>query len=147
MSSKNQAVESFVRTAKLHKRLIDSSISSSIGMHRTQHVILMRLAREGKLPSQKELASRLNVTPAAVTGILKKLEADGYITRSMGADNRYNEITITSDGKAVVEASRAIFEKVDASIFEGFSDDELEKLISYFEKMQENIKHMGDNLT
>ena len=144
MLKKNIAVDTFVKTVKLHKRLINNRVSSSIGMHRTQHIILMRLASEEKLPSQKELADKLNITPAAVTGMLKKLEAGGYIKRNIGADSRYNEITITAEGRRVVETSRAIFESIDSSIFEGFSDDELDSFIAHLEKIQDNIKREGE---
>ena len=127
----------------MHKRLIDSSVSAQVGLHRTQHVILMHLAKKDRLPSQKELADHLNITPAAVTVALQKLESGGYIIRSAGDDNRFNEISITELGRRVVEESKAIFAKIDESMFDGFSDEELKILISYLERMQKNISDIG----
>jgi len=83
-----EAVEMMIRTDRMHKCLLDSR-RRDIGIHHTQHRILMRLARCGNLPSQKELAEHLDITPAAVTGALKKLERDGYVLRNMGKDNRF----------------------------------------------------------
>ena len=134
------AVNMLIKTNKMHKRLLDSNVCKSIGLHRTQHMILMHLARKEKLPSQKELAEHMNITPAAVTGALKKLESGGYIERTIGGDNRYNEITITPLGKKVVSETRAMFSKIDTSLFVGFSDDEIIDLIKYLEKIQINIR-------
>lgn len=134
------AVNMLILTNRMHKKLIDSKVSDFIGLHRTQHIILMHLADREKLPSQKELAEHLNITPAAVTGALKKLEAGGYIERKIGSDNRYNEITITPIGLSVVEKTHEIFFNTDESIFKGFSAEDIERLTVYLKKMQINIE-------
>ena len=100
----------------------------------------MHLACHPSLPSQKELAEHLNVTPAAVTGALKKMEQDGYVERTLGQDNRYNELKITAKGRSLVTESCKIFGEVDASMFEGFTDKELDIYISCLEKLQANMK-------
>ena len=100
----------------------------------------MHLARFDKLPSQKELADRLSITPAAVTGILKRLEAEQYIERTLGTDNRYNEISITDKGRAVVDHTRLTFGNADRALFEDFSDEELDVYVRCLEKMQANIR-------
>ena len=133
------AVNMLIQTNRMHKKLINSSVSESIGLHRTQHIILMHIANREILPSQKELAEHLNITPAAVTGALKKLEVGGYIERRIGNDNRYNEITITPNGRKVVEESRAMFQRIDKTLFDGFADEDIIKFIEYLKKIQNNI--------
>ncbi len=133
------AVDMMIRTDRMHKCLIDSRVRA-IGIHRTQHKILMHLARKGTLPSQKELADHLDITPAAVTGALKKIESDGYIERKLGKDTRYNEIKITERGRALVEYTREIFSATDRSLFEGFTEEELDTYVMFLEKMQSNMK-------
>ncbi len=135
----SQAIEMMIRTDHMHKALIDSRVRD-IGIHRTQHRILMHLARHEKLPSQKELAEHLDVTPAAVTGALKKIEKDGYVERTLGHDNRYNELRITDKGRELVKLTRQLFSETDTSMFEGFSDEELDSYISSLEKLQANIR-------
>lgn len=137
------AVNMLISTNRMHKRLIDSSVSDKVGLHRTQHVILMHLSKKERLPSQKELAEHLNITQAAVTVALQKLEAGGYINRSIGDDNRFNEISITDHGRRVVEESKAIFAKIDEAMFQGFSEEELKILIGYLERMQNNMNDIG----
>ena len=140
MESKvSEAVCMMLKTSRMHKALIDSRVSS-LGIHRTQHMILMQLAGQDKLPSQKELANRLDVTPAAVTGAIKKLEADGYVERTLGQDNRYMELRITDKGRELVRKTYKLFCESDSSMFEGFSESELHSYISCLAKLQVNIK-------
>jgi DNA-binding MarR family transcriptional regulator len=100
----------------------------------------MHLACHSSLPSQKELAEHLGITPAAVTGTLKKMEQDGYVERTLGHDNRYNELRITDKGRELVKMTRRLFCEVDSSMFDGFSDEELDIYISCLEKLQGNIR-------
>lgn len=134
-----RAVEMMIRTDHMHRALIDSRVHE-IGVHRTQHRILMHLARHEHLPSQKELAEHLDITPAAVTGALKKMERDGYIERTLGQDNRFNEIRITEKGRDLVKLTRRLFSEADMSVFEGFSEEELSSYLRFLEKMQENMR-------
>lgn len=133
------AVNMMMQTDKMHRCLLESKVKN-FGMHITSHRVLMHLARFDKLLSQKELADRLSITPAAVTGILKRLEAEKYIERRPSSDNRYNEISITDKGRDVVDHTRQTFGSADRALFEDFSDEELEVYVRCLEKMQNNIK-------
>jgi len=133
------AVNMMMQTDKMHRCLLESKVKD-FGMHITSHRVLMHLARFDKLLSQKELADRLSITPAAVTGILKRLEAEKYIERRPSSDNRYNEISITDKGRDVVEHTKQTFGSADRALFEDFSDEELEVYVRCLEKMQNNIK-------
>ena len=135
----SKAINMMIKTDHMHRHLIDSQVGV-LGLHRTQHRILMHLARHEKLPSQKELADHLDITPAAVTGEIKKLEQQGYVERNLGQDNRYNELRITEKGRELVNKTRELFSEVDSSMFEGFTDDQLDTYISCLEKLQENIR-------
>ena len=133
------AINQLIKVNCAHKCSIEAKVAE-IGIHRTQHRILMYLSREGKLPSQKRLAEYFGITPAAVTGALQKMEADGYILRTLGEDNRFNEIIITEKGKEVVEQTKVIFSQVDQSLFEGFSRQEVAEFTAYLCRMIENTK-------
>lgn len=133
------AVNTMIQTDRMHKHLLDSTVNT-FGIHRTQHRILMHISRISRLDSQKALAEHIGITPSAITGALKKLEKDGYIRRIQGSDNRYNEIEITDEGKKIVESTKNAFAEVDTSLFDGFTDEELDGYIAYLEKIQANIK-------
>ena len=139
-----QAIDMMIRTNRMHKSLIDHRVRD-IGIHRTQHRILMRLARCSNIPSQKELAEHLDITPAAVTGALKKIESDGYIERKLGHDTRYNELQITDKGRELVKRSRDMFAEIDRSLFDGFTDEELDIYIRCLDKLQGNVRRQLDS--
>ena len=96
------AIETMMKINKMHRCMMEQRVKE-IGIHRTQHRILMHLARDGMLPSQKELAAKLDITPAAVTVALRKIEQNGYIERTLGHDTRYNELKITKKGKELAD--------------------------------------------
>lgn len=135
----SSAVNIMIKTDRMHKQLLDNTVNA-IGIHRTQHRILMHIARNNRLISQKSLAEHIGITPAAITGALKKLEKDGYIIRKQGTDNRFREVEITDAGKRVVSETREMFTKADTSLFEGFSDAELDGYVKYLEKISQNIQ-------
>ena len=135
----SRAVEMMIKVNKLHRAMIDMQ-TKEIGIHRTQHRILIHLDKDGALPSQKELAAKLDITPAAVTVALKKLENDGYIERTLGQDTRYNEIKITEKGRELLDRTHELFLRVDSAMLEGFSNEELDAYIACLERMQKNIQ-------
>ena len=87
----------------------------------------------------KEMAERLQITPAAITVALSKLERDGLISRKTGADSRYNEIEITEKGKEIVERSKNHFAKVDREAFQGIDESELLVFEKCLDKMYSNL--------
>ena len=132
-------IDKMLRVNRFHKALIDSRVRE-IGIHRTQHRILMRLAKCDKLPSQKELADQLDITPAAVTLAIKEIEKEGYIKRTLGKDTRYNEIEITDKGRALVNLTFEMFSEADRTMLSGFSEDELDVYMGFLERIETNIK-------
>ncbi len=56
--------------------------------------VLCRLSEEGKKLSTTNIASKLKVSPASVSGMLKKLEKEGYVSHSP-----YKDIELTARGK------------------------------------------------
>ncbi len=141
-ASVQKTIFTFIATDKLHRRVIERR-AVEIGLHRSQHRMLMHLSRCDSIPSQKELAEHFDISPAAVAGTLKKLEADGYIERgkcSCRKDSRFNEIKITEHGREAVLQSRMYFKHVDELALKDFSDSELELFTSFLCRMQDNLK-------
>ena len=139
-----ECIDLLIKINRAHKKMIDCGVSTKIGFHRTQHIILMKLSKSETLPSQKELAQHLGITPAAISGALDKLEAGGYIKRKIGNDNRFNEIEITDRGKSVVTETRELFSLIDESLFVGFSSEEIASLKSYLERINGNTQNMKE---
>ena len=135
-----EAVNQFGRTQRAHHRLF-RRLAGGFGMHRSQHRMLMDLSRAGRPVSQKEIADRQGVTPAAVTHILKKLEAEGYVERTPDEkDNRFNLIRLTDKGVAVAETTCRWFAGADRALFSGFSQEELTAFIAAIQKIRRNLE-------
>ena len=139
-----RAVGLLIRNMRRHHALVERR-TCDLGIHHSQHRMLIALAkRQDNVPSQKELAEILGISAAAVTATLKKLEKEGYITRSMtDEDNRKNEIRITDMGISKLMEGRAIFESSDRTMFEGFSPEEMAMLISFMERIGRNLDDAG----
>ena len=143
-SPHTKAVRLFIRVMRRHHACMERRIGDP-GIHHSQHRMLMQLVKSQESPpSQKELAEAMGISPAAVTASLKKLEKEGYVSRSMtDEDNRKNEIRITEEGLARINASRAAFEATDLAMFEGFTPEEMATLISFMERLDRNLDAVG----
>ena len=131
--------------SRLHHALCEKMMGR-IGIHRSQHHMLMFLSREESIPSQKQIANYFHVSPAAVAVTLKKLENGGYIERIVSQnDNRFNEIHVTPKGYEVAQQSVKYFNYIDAAPFLGFKEEEIDQLRSLLERMAENLKHASDD--
>ena len=138
------AARMLIRVTRRHHACVERQIGD-MGIHHSQHRTLMQLARRQEdIPSQKELAEIMGVSPAAVTTILKKMEREGYVSRSVtDEDNRRNEIRITDKGLTKITECREIFEATDRAMFEGFSEEEMATLLSFMERIDRNLDAVG----
>lgn len=138
------AVRKLIRVMRRHHAYVERQIGD-LGIHHGQHRMLMQLAKPQKSPpSQKELAEDMGISPAAVTASLKKLEREGYVSRSAtDEDNRRNEIRITEEGLARVNESRAVFEATDEALFAGFSPEEIRLFTAFLERLEDNLDAAG----
>lgn len=128
----------YARTGKKRRKLIERELSIT-NVYRAQHQILMMLSKDNGI-SQTEIAKEQDCSTAAVAVSLKKLEQGGYIKRVVNQeDNRFNEVAITEKGNAVVKQSIDIFLKCDELMFEGFSEQELDELEGYLERIRTNL--------
>ncbi len=130
----------FIHTDRLHRTVVENAISS-LGLHRSQHMLLFHLSRLKQTPTQKELADFFQISSAAVAVTLKKMEQNGYISRKCGGDMRCNKITITQKGQEMLSRSKELVEQIDETMYKGFSRAELDTLYSYLIRMQNNLQN------
>ncbi len=138
-----EAIRFLQRVRRRHHACVEQRISE-LGIHHSQHRMLMELARTDRIPSQKELAEHMSISPAAVTNTLKRLEAEGYISRSAtDHDNRCNEIILTEKGIAKNRECLAIVSLIDRSLFAGMTEEELRVLSGVIRRMDENLDKLN----
>lgn len=99
---------------------------------------------QGVVPSQRELADRLRVSPATIATSLKSLERQGYVERQRdAADCRRNLISITRRGLDALDHSRQVMDRVDRAMFAGFSPEEIGQVESFHRRMLQNLYAIG----
>ena len=135
-----ETIGNIIKIARLNKRVMDGKIQQ-LGIHHSQHFLLMFLSRQSEMPSQREIARELDISPAAVATTIKKLEQGGYIEKNIDQeDGRYHEIGLTEKGRCVAEQSRVLFQKKDIEIFENISEQELIQVRNTLGKVLQNLK-------
>lgn len=135
------AIEALIRAGRQHHRLIEQRVEE-LGLHRSQHHLLMAVARMGRTASQKAIADRMGITPAAVARTLKTLEAEGLIEKADGADGRRNEISVLPAGQRTIEKTHRMFHALDLAVFDGIPDAELAAMTATLRRMLDNIARM-----
>lgn len=136
-------VRKMMRVNLLHRSVVDKRFAE-LNIHRSQHLMLMYLMQNDGSPSQKEIASHFDVTPAAVAMSMKKMEKSGLIERKQAMmDNRVNIVTISQKGREIMDKSRQMFDEIDEVMFDGISDEEYEKLKSIFDRITDNLIRIG----
>lgn len=115
-----------------------SSNFSRHGMSQGRFVVLSLLDRNGAtgslLPS--EIADKLNVTRATVTGLLDSLEKDGYIQRrAHPEDRRAISVYLTDDGRKFLEQISPQHYRRIAGLMAHLSEEERSVLIQLLTKV------------
>ena len=135
----HETMKNFRKADRSFRRAIEKKVACT-GVYRSQHQMLMNL---GKNPdcSQMELAQKLDITPAAVTTTIKKLEKEGYITRLVREeDNRVNQIGITEKGQEIITQSIRLFDEVERKALRDFTEEEVERLNDYVKRIRKNLE-------
>ena len=134
-------IDALIHTMRLHHRVVERRIDG-LGIHHSQHRMLMRLSCLGRSVSQRELADAIDVSPACVARMLKLLTSAGLVEKAGGPDGRRNEISVSTAGKQLVEDSKAVFREIGEQMFDGLTEDELQTLGSLLERLNENLSNM-----
>lgn len=99
-----------------------------------QFVVLEILSREGR-SRMTDLAGLINVSTAAMTGIVERLVRDGYVARASDpGDRRIIRAELTAKGsrvvKKIIDQRKRIFSKIFSVLSEGERKKYLDILIS-----------------
>lgn len=136
----------FLRTDRFHRCAAEAQVKK-LGIHRSQHMMLMHLAHCSEPPTQAELAKVFEISPAAVTVTLQKLEKAGFVTRNaVDGNNRAKCISITPEGMNIVRQSWELYKAIDAAMLAGLSDEELEQFAGVLRRMQDNLRNYSPEL-
>ncbi len=106
-------------------------------------VLSMLADSEAPLPPN-EIASRLIITRATVTGLVDSLERRGYVQRRPHAsDRRMTLVAITKKGCRVANAFRPVVHRHQREWFETLSEQEQKQLIGALHRLQAALADFG----
>lgn len=102
--------------------------------------ILFVLNSQGGI-SQKDLAKKVELTPPSITVAIRKMDDQGYITRSTDEkDQRIIRLEVTDKGRSCIIKINGVLDKMEAILFDNMSVEE--KIL--FKRL---LYQMRDNLT
>ena len=117
-------------------------LAGSLGLTQQQWVCLAAVARGGKegLPLSA-LGRSLLVTKANITGMVDRLERDGYVTREAHpSDRRVTRARLTAKGRGFLDRMGPLQDAWTRSAFGRFRRAEKEALVRLLEKHMESVK-------
>lgn len=90
--------------------------------------------------TQKDVADFIKISPPSVAVMVKRMVRDGLIEKIPDeSDMRQNRLTITARGEELSEQCHQMFQQIDEKIYAGFSEEELQQLSSYLERLIDNL--------
>lgn len=141
------AIRLFMKNHRSHRCVLAKTVRQ-FDMPHFQHRMLMLIAKNDKKLSQKQIADESEISTAAVARMLKELENNGYIQRcASSTDNRVNEITLTEKGRQTVDMTESYFKANDVSMFNGFTEQELDQYIYLLNKIENNLHELQNSIT
>ncbi len=100
--------------------------------------VLRLLLQEERL-NQRSLAKALQITAPAVSDAVKKLEQRGMLNRTHGELNNEYILTLTEEGRTVAQQLNEKVRRHAETLFDGFTQEELDTLHTLLEKMYHNM--------
>jgi DNA-binding MarR family transcriptional regulator len=117
--------------------LLDQTVSSSVGLSSSDLEVLDLVGRRGPL-TPSALSSISGVSPATMTGILDRLETEGWVRRERDPDDRrkVNIHAATKRGAEIYRYYRGMQDRL-RQICANYTDDQLTLLIDFITRTSE----------
>lgn len=116
-----------------------------VGLFRSQALVLFILSDQDGL-THSELAEKLEISPAATTKVIKRLEGLNFLQRQPDpSDERVSRVFIRDEGRGVIQQIHKAFESIDQNLVKNFSLEEQKMLYGFLSRMYENLQSMNEN--
>lgn len=112
-------------------------------MSATSENVLCLLLKEGSL-NQRNIAKTMNISAQAVSEMIKKLLDNELINKENGELNNENIITLTEKGVKLANKIDKKMSVIAESIFDDFTQDDMDKFIYFIEKIRKNQENLMD---
>lgn len=134
---------------RMHERATDA-VFARLGLRDFGQPLLLfvleNYSDSGQIPTQRELARDLNLSPTTITVSLKSLERQGCVRKLPDeSDMRKNRIEITDRGREVARNCRIAFDEIDEGMYCGFSEEEISLISSFYIRMTDNLQKLTES--
>ncbi len=131
------------QVCRLHHTRARAALDS-LGLFRGQPPVLHLLHEEDGL-AHGALATRLGVTPATVTKMLRRMEKAGWVIRRPDpADQRVSRAYLTEAGRAIIVEMDAALQRLDEEAISGFTLEERLLFRRFLLQARDNLLAAGD---
>lgn len=131
--------------ARLQANMADRCMEH-IGLYRGQAFLLMILSREDGM-NHSEIASRLEISPGAVTKVIKRLESAGYLERRADpTDERISRVFLREEGQNITHQIETAFDQIDQTLLVDLSPIEKEELTGLLKREYASLMSKAPNL-
>lgn len=113
---------------------------SQCGISPSQFPLLKVLEAKGEA-TVSEVAASLSMSVAGATGLIDRLVKAGLVERRRDeADRRLVFVTLSPEGRAMLDEARRLRRSIIAEIMSSLQRDEVEQFLALFEKMHASLK-------
>lgn len=123
-----------------HKKLVDSITGTN------SWILAVLDHNKDKDVFQKDLEEWFGITRSTVSKVVNLMVQKGLVERtSVDYDARLKKLSLTEKSKKLTDYMHEDHEKMEDVLMTGFSDDEKKQLLSYIERMKNNLKGTFDD--
>ncbi len=135
---KVKIIRQIIHLSRQHFQLCSSHLEET-GIGSGQVPVLLELERHGEL-NQRELAEHTRVTPATMSGTLKRMEKAGLIARTADEnDARISRVQLTEEGQAQCNNAHRGFDRACEQLLSVLDDAALETLGSLLTRIEDAL--------
>lgn len=131
------------QVCRLHHTRARAALES-LGLYRGQPPVLHILQEQDGL-THGALATRLGVTPATMTKMLRRMEKAGWVIRRPDpADQRVSRVYLSEAGRAIRVKMDAALQRLDEEAFAGFTLEERLLFRRFLLQTRDNLTAAGE---
>lgn len=124
--------------ARMFRQLFDRHVMN-LNVTRSQWSMIAVVARRPGA-SQRTIAEALNMSEASAGRLIDRLCADGLLRRQeRDDDRRARAVYLTDKASPMLEKLAIVAKSSESVVFKGFTDEELEQLLGYLDRIYTNI--------
>jgi DNA-binding MarR family transcriptional regulator len=132
-----RAIRRILRRVALHSR----GMSRDLGLTLPQVLVLRAIGESGGAPTARDVAARVQLSPATVSGILDRVERLGLLARARSTtDRRRVLLTLTERGRERIRDTPAPLQEEFAARVGGLPASEQRELLRSLEKVVELLE-------